>query len=54
MGALLTSIMRALLTGIVLMIELTGKYDYMRPSSATPKSDDRETPPGAPATPATQ
>ena len=31
MGALLTSIVRAPLTGIVLMIELTGKYDYMLP-----------------------
>jgi CIC family chloride channel protein len=31
MGALLTSIVRAPLTGIVLMIELTGKYDFMLP-----------------------
>jgi CIC family chloride channel protein len=31
MGALLTSIVRAPLTGIVLMIELTGEYDYMLP-----------------------
>jgi CIC family chloride channel protein len=31
MGALLTSTVRAPLTGIVLMIELTGKYDYMLP-----------------------
>jgi CIC family chloride channel protein len=31
MGALLTSIVRAPLTGIVLMVELTGKYDYMLP-----------------------
>jgi CIC family chloride channel protein len=31
MGALLTAIVRAPLTGIVLMIELTGKYDYMLP-----------------------
>jgi len=31
MGALLTSIARAPLTGIVLMVELTGKYDYMLP-----------------------
>jgi len=31
MGALLTAIVRAPLTGIVLMIELTGTYDYMLP-----------------------
>jgi chloride channel protein, CIC family len=31
MGALLTSIVRAPLTGIVLMIELTGSYDFMLP-----------------------
>ena len=31
MGALLTAIVRAPLTGIVLMIELTGEYDYMLP-----------------------
>lgn len=31
MGAMLTSIVRAPLTGIVLMIELTGKYDFMLP-----------------------
>lgn len=31
MGAILTSVVRAPLTGIVLMIELTGKYDYMLP-----------------------
>jgi CIC family chloride channel protein len=31
MGALLTSIVRAPLTGIVLMIELTGQYDFMLP-----------------------
>lgn len=31
MGAMLTSIVRAPLTGIVLMVELTGKYDYMLP-----------------------
>ncbi|HTQ30082.1 MAG TPA: H(+)/Cl(-) exchange transporter ClcA [Opitutaceae bacterium] len=31
MGGLLTSIVRAPLTGIVLMIELTGKYDFMLP-----------------------
>jgi chloride channel protein, CIC family len=31
MGALFTSIVRAPLTGIVLMIELTGKYDFMLP-----------------------
>jgi CIC family chloride channel protein len=31
MGALLTAIVRAPLTGIVLMIELTGKYDFMLP-----------------------
>ena len=31
MGALLTSIVRAPLTGIVLMVELTGEYDYMLP-----------------------
>ncbi|MGA3007567.1 MAG: chloride channel protein, partial [Opitutaceae bacterium] len=31
MGALLTSIVRAPLTGIVLMIELTGEYNYMLP-----------------------
>ncbi len=31
MGALLTAIVRAPLTAIVLMIELTGKYDFMLP-----------------------
>jgi CIC family chloride channel protein len=31
MGAILTAIVRAPLTGIVLMIELTGKYDFMLP-----------------------
>ncbi len=31
MGALFTAIVRAPLTGIVLMIELTGKYDFMLP-----------------------
>ena len=31
MGALLTAIVRAPLTGIVLMIELTGQYDFMLP-----------------------
>ncbi len=31
MGALLTAIVRAPLTGIVLMIELTGSYDFMLP-----------------------
>ena len=31
MGALLTAIVRAPLTGIVLMIELTGMYDFMLP-----------------------
>jgi CIC family chloride channel protein len=31
MGALLTSTVRAPLTGIVLMIELTGQYDFMLP-----------------------
>ena len=31
MGALLTSIVRAPLTGIVLMVELTGEYNYMLP-----------------------
>jgi CIC family chloride channel protein len=31
MGALFTSTVRAPLTGIVLMIELTGKYDFMLP-----------------------
>jgi CIC family chloride channel protein len=31
MGALLTAIVRAPLTGIVLMVELTGKYDFMLP-----------------------
>lgn len=31
MGGLLTSIVRAPLTGIVLMIELTGQYDFMLP-----------------------
>jgi len=31
MGALLPAIVRAPLTGIVLMVELTGKYDYMLP-----------------------
>jgi chloride channel protein, CIC family len=31
MGAILTSVVRAPLTGIVLMVELTGKYDYMLP-----------------------
>lgn len=31
MGALLTSAVRAPLTGIVLMIELTGQYDFMLP-----------------------
>ena len=31
MGALLTAIVRAPLTGIVLMIELTGKYEFMLP-----------------------
>ena len=31
MGGLLTAIVRAPLTGIVLMIELTGKYDFMLP-----------------------
>jgi CIC family chloride channel protein len=31
MGALLTAIVRAPLTGIVLMIELTGEYDFMLP-----------------------
>jgi CIC family chloride channel protein len=35
MGALLTSTVRAPLTGIVLMIELTGKYDYMLPLLAS-------------------
>jgi CIC family chloride channel protein len=31
MGALLTAMVRAPLTAIVLMVELTGKYDYMLP-----------------------
>ena len=31
MGALFTATVRAPLTGIVLMIELTGSYDYMLP-----------------------
>lgn len=31
MGGLLTAIVRAPLTGIVMMIELTGKYDFMLP-----------------------
>jgi len=31
MGALLTAIVRAPLTGIVLMIELTGQYEFMLP-----------------------
>jgi CIC family chloride channel protein len=31
MGGMLTSIVRAPMTGIVLMIELTGKYDFMLP-----------------------
>ena len=31
MGALFTAIVRAPLTGIVLMVELTGKYDFMLP-----------------------
>ena len=31
MGALFTAVVRAPLTGIVLMIELTGKYDFMLP-----------------------
>jgi CIC family chloride channel protein len=31
MGGLLTAIVRAPMTGIVLMIELTGKYDFMLP-----------------------
>jgi CIC family chloride channel protein len=31
MGAFLTATVRAPLTGIVLMVELTGKYDYMLP-----------------------
>lgn len=31
MGGLLTAIVRAPLTGVVLMIELTGKYDFMLP-----------------------
>jgi CIC family chloride channel protein len=31
MGAALTAIVRAPLTGIVLMIELTGEYDFMLP-----------------------
>jgi chloride channel protein, CIC family len=31
MGGLLTAIVRAPLTGIVLMVELTGKYDFMLP-----------------------
>ena len=31
MGGLLTAIVRAPLTGIVLMIELTGTYDFMLP-----------------------
>jgi CIC family chloride channel protein len=31
MGALFTATVRAPLTGIVLMIELTGKYDFMLP-----------------------
>lgn len=31
MGALFTAIVRAPLTGVVLMIELTGKYDFMLP-----------------------
>jgi CIC family chloride channel protein len=35
MGALLTSIVRAPLTGIVLMIELTGEYNYMLPLLAS-------------------
>jgi CIC family chloride channel protein len=35
MGALLTAIVRAPLTGIVLMIELTGKYDFMLPLLAS-------------------
>jgi CIC family chloride channel protein len=35
MGALLTAIVRAPLTSIVLMIELTGKYDFMLPLLAS-------------------
>ena len=35
MGALLTAIVRAPLTGIVLMVELTGKYDFMLPLLAS-------------------
>jgi CIC family chloride channel protein len=31
MGALLTATIRAPLTSIVLMVELTGKYDFMLP-----------------------
>jgi CIC family chloride channel protein len=35
MGALLTAIVRAPLTGIVLMVELTGEYDFMLPLLAS-------------------
>ncbi|HVS54305.1 MAG TPA: H(+)/Cl(-) exchange transporter ClcA [Opitutaceae bacterium] len=35
MGGLLTAIVRAPLTGIVLMVELTGKYDFMLPLLAS-------------------
>jgi CIC family chloride channel protein len=35
MGALLTAIVRAPLTSIVLMVELTGKYDFMLPLLAS-------------------
>ncbi len=31
MGALFTSVVRAPLTGIILMVEMTGKYDFMLP-----------------------
>jgi len=35
MGALFTAIVRAPLTGIVLMVEMTGKYDFMLPLLAS-------------------
>jgi CIC family chloride channel protein len=35
MGALLTAVVRAPLTSIVLMVELTGKYDFMLPLLAS-------------------